>query len=120
MKRPLPLLLGLCLSSTAWAERSISYDEALQGALRANPNLELAERSVEQSDADLVASNATWDPVLTVNGSYRSSKSLTYNPPVPDPFAQDQQSWNAGVNLNATAPTGTTLNLDTSFLEGVQ
>ncbi len=93
----------------------LAYEDAVARALEANPALQRAALSAQQSDADVRAAWGRWDPTLSLRGGYNRTLSLQFQAPFPDPFQSVTTSYNTGFNLAATAPTGTSVSLDGNF-----
>ena len=85
------LLLALTLPSAAMAERPLTYDEAVEGALVNNPQLGASELSLSEARASLVSARGVFDPRLNVSGSWAQFTRVAFDP---------LNYKNVGANLN--------------------
>lgn len=110
------LLLWMMLG-TAMAERPVTYREALEAALTHNVELRQAQVAVDSAGAGFISANSTFDPTLSVNGSWNpiSQDVGLFNGVLP--YTSNTESFSGSMSLSSTAPTGTTaqLNLNTMF-----
>lgn len=108
MKR-LVLALLLVLPSVALAERPLTYDEALAGALRANPQLATSQLSHEQAQGSLMAAQGMFDPELSLSGSWSQFTRVAFDP---------LNYKNSGSNLNGEIGLGGQLLTGTNYSLG--
>lgn len=102
--------LALLLPAPAMAERPITYREALEASLEANPSLQRAEMSRDQADAGVLAASGAFDPTYNLNGFYSQATSQTFIPGLGN-LEFDSSTWNVAQSVQGTTLTGTTLEL---------
>lgn len=110
--RPL-LLLSLLLAGPAWAERPITFREALTGAEEANPALARARLEVSMAESSLLGSKGIFDPSLEVDGSWRRSRQEGFFQGFP--FKAESRFWTFDSAIAQTLPTGTTWSIGGSM-----
>jgi outer membrane protein TolC len=104
------LLLSLLCATPRAAE--LSYTQALERALSANPTLVQAEASLLSSEGSLVSAKGTFDPYLNLGANHQTSISESFSQ-----FGQvASETTRNGFETTLTQflPTGTSLNLDWS------
>jgi outer membrane protein TolC len=97
----------------SFAERLITYEEALQASLRANPTLASAALSRDSAEASLISSRGLFDPTFALNGGYAFSKTVGFTQGYP--FTAESNTWDLRTTLSGNAPTGTTWSLNTGI-----
>ncbi|TNE86894.1 MAG: TolC family protein [Deltaproteobacteria bacterium] len=90
MKRLL-LATALFLPATALAERPLTYDEALKGALANNPQLTSSQLSLSEAEASLISARGIFDPSLSATGTWAQFTRVAFDP---------LNYKNSGTNLN--------------------
>ena len=73
IRKPLVCLALLAASTPAFAQRPITYREALEASLEANPALQRSQISRDQAKANLTAATGTFDPTYNLNANYELS-----------------------------------------------
>lgn len=106
--------LGLLAATPAHAERPVTYREALEAALDANPTLQRSQLSRDQAQAGLVAASGGFDPIYNANAFYAKSTSQQFFPGFGSQ-SFDNRSWGLTNSVSGTAMTGTTLELSHNF-----
>ena len=108
-------MLGVILlaPASASAERLITYEEALEASLRANPTLAAASLSREAAEASLIAARGIFDPLFSFTGRYAFSKTVGFTQGYP--FTAESNTWDLRTTVSGTAPTGTTWNMSTGI-----
>jgi outer membrane protein len=103
----------LLLASTGFAsaERPLSYDEALDGAVRSNPVVAQAQVAEEQARAALTTAWGPFDPSLLVEGQWSRSSQRGFLQGYP--FAVTSRGWDLGTSVGGALPTGTQYALST-------
>lgn len=99
-------------ANVALAAQPLTYREALQASLDANPNLKRTVLSTDQAEAALLSAQSIFDPTYNLSGSYTQATSTQF-------FGElvqfQSQIWRVNNNVSATGPTGTTVSLGHSF-----
>ncbi len=116
MSRPtrfLAALLGVSLAMPALAERPLSFREALESALEANPTIARSRSEIDAADASVRAARGFLDPNLGANVDYSRRQNRGFFQGFP--FDSVSSTWDFGVGLNSTLPTGTTVDLSTGL-----
>lgn len=98
-----------CLSLPAYAERPLTYEEVLTGAVEANPTLVRARHALRGSQGDLVTAQGLFDPNLTVDGTWRRSRQRGFFQGFP--FEAESRTWDVRTGLRGTLATGTSYDL---------
>lgn len=111
--RPLLTLLACCLATPALAERPLTYREVLERAVAYNPTVGRADLAREQAQAAVMGANGVYDPSLTVGGNYRRSQQRGFFQGFP--FKSNSTSYDLSAGLSQTAPSGTTVSLETTL-----
>ncbi len=91
---------------------SLSYEQALQQALRANPALTYSRLDVEAADGALLAAKGIFDPTLSASSTanqFTSESTREFGEVI-----TEFKSFNWQAGLNQFFPTGTSLGLDWS------
>jgi len=91
---------------------SLSYEQALEQALAANPALAGARLDVEAAEGALIAAKGTFDPVLTASSTsnqFTSESTREFGEVV-----SEFKSFNWQVGMSQYLPTGTNLGIDWS------
>ena len=107
-------ILALTFLFSAHAEVPLTYEAALTRALEANPELQQAALSRDQSKASLLASRAIFDPSLNVSGNYSWDRNKSFFQGIP--FEMKNRNTMGNMGIGGTTPTGTSYNLSTSYM----
>ncbi len=102
-------LAALFAAAPARAERPLTYREALQAALDANPALQRSEMGRDQARASVTASLGAFDPTYNLTGFWSRSTSQQFFGATAQTF--QNTSWRFSNALSGTAHTGTTVEL---------
>lgn len=109
----------LTLSTPALAERPLTYAEALNAAAESNPLLVRARYSVEGTDGSLLAAQGLFDPIFTLDGTWRQSRQQGFFQGFP--FASESRTWDIRSGITGSLATGTSYvleaGLDRNFSE---
>lgn len=97
--------VALLVALPAGAERPLTYREALQAAVDANPALHRAELTRLAAEGSLVSSRGLFDPLYTGNARYSQDEQLGF------PLSSDSTSWGTTHAFSGSLPTGTSYSL---------
>lgn len=97
------------LPAVAWAERPVTYTEALSTAVAHNPALVRAGLSAEQSEGAVLSSLGVFDPSFALNGTWRSSRSRGFFQGFP--FESESRTWDLRSSVSGSLTTGTSYSL---------
>ncbi|MBN2799109.1 MAG: TolC family protein [Deltaproteobacteria bacterium] len=125
MKRLFPLLLLPTLA----LGRPLTYDEAVEAALRANPSVLQAGSSIDMAEAGVLAARGIFDPAFTARSTLTAASREGFFQGFP--YTMDSRSWATKVGMQGSTATGTGYSLSsdlshdratylTSFAEGVE
>jgi len=103
--------LSLLLAAPAHAERPITYHEALEAALLANPALLRSELGRDQAESGWLSSKGVFDPNYDLTGYYTQSSQRMFSG-APE---SDTTSWGITNAVSGWTATGTTLSLSHSL-----
>ena len=113
MHRALICLALLAATTPALAQRPITYREALEASLEANPTLQRSEISRDQAKSTVVSSLGGFDPTYNLTGFYDQRTSQQFFGTAPVSF--DNTSWSFTNGLSGTAHTGTSVDVSQSL-----
>jgi outer membrane protein TolC len=94
----------------ARAEEALTYETALREAVDHNPTLQRARLDRDASSVGIRSSQGFLDPVLSVDGNWRSSQNNGFFQGFP--FESKSRSWGVGTELQQTIGTGTSYSLN--------
>jgi outer membrane protein len=106
------LLIALLSTALAADARSLSYEEALEAALRANPALLGARLEVEAADGAMIAASGVFDP--TLNASTTANQFTSESTREFGEVLSEFKSLNWKMGVNQLLPTGTNLGVEWS------
>lgn len=91
MTRLVSSLFFLLTATAAHAERPLTYEDALEGALANNPQLTSSELSLEEARASLTSARGAFDPQFSVSTTWSQFTRVAFDP---------LNYKNSGTNLN--------------------
>lgn len=95
---------------TAFAQRMLTYSEALEATAANNGSAVAARYAVENADGNLLRLRGVFDPLYLLDASTTRSRSKGFLQGFP--FDSTRSSWAVGNTLRGTTGTGTTWQVD--------
>ncbi len=95
---------------TAFAQRMLTYSEALEAAAANNGTAASARYAVENAEGSLLRTQGVFDPLYLLDASTTRSRSKGFLQGFP--FDSTRSSWSVGNTLRGTTGTGTTYQVD--------
>ena len=92
--------------------QTITYEEALQGAVKGNAQLASALAARDQAEGGLIAARGQFDPVYSTNFNWRTSTQRQLFQQLGILVDFTAQGWTFTQSLNGNLPSGTSYNVD--------
>lgn len=118
MTRWIPALVALALSPPARAADTLTLDQTVAEALAGHPALATSRLQVERADGGVLASKATFDPQLRVQGDVRNEESNQLFGGLV--FDQSTLRTSATSTVSGSLPTGTGYTLTGTYSQNNQ